>query len=110
MAGVIRDAKFHTNDGGNASARPERPPEAIDFGALLQQSGQAGKLRGGQPAAGTRRWSVPQSFRTTPAATRHPLTDGPFADPQGRGDLALRPTPLCEGPGLYTTGFFPVVQ
>jgi hypothetical protein len=81
MARVIRDAKLQPNDGGNPSARPERPPEAIDFGALLQQGGQTGKLRRGQPAAGTGRWSVAQSFRATPTATRHPLTDGSFADP-----------------------------
>jgi len=96
--------------GGHAATRPELPPEPIGVGASLQESRQASTLLVGQPAACTGRWSVVEGFCATLAATRHPLADRPLADTQGRGDLALRPTPLCEGPGLSASSFLPVVR
>jgi hypothetical protein len=100
MAWMIGDATFHANHGGNAATRPELPPETIGFGASLQESRQAGELLVGQPAGCPGRWSMVEGFCATLAATRHPLADRPLADTQGRGDLALRPTPLFEAPGL----------
>jgi hypothetical protein len=76
---------------------------------MLQQGRQAGKLLNGQPTAGPRGWPMAEGFRTTLAATRHPLADGPFADTQGRSDLALRPTLLFEVPGLQASSFFPIM-
>jgi hypothetical protein len=100
MARMIRDAKFRMNDGGDASARPERPSEAMGFGAVLQQGRQAGELVGGQSSRGTGTWTVAEGLRTTLLASLHPLTDRALADAQGRGDLALRPALLFEAPSL----------
>jgi hypothetical protein len=100
MTRMIRDAKFRMNDGGKAAARPERPSEAIGFGALLQQGRQAGEWVGGQAPRGTGTWAVAEGCRTSLAATLHPLTDRALADTQGRGDLARRPALLCAVPSL----------
>jgi hypothetical protein len=100
MARRIRDAKLQTNHGGDASARPELPSEAVGFGALVQHSGQAGKLLVGQPARGPRWWPAPEGLRAPLPGSRHPLADGRFADTQGCGDLALEPALLLELPGL----------
>ena len=110
MARMIGDTKFRSNDGRNSATCPQLPPEAIGFGAMLQQGRQAGELRIGQPAAGPRGWSMPEGFRATLSAALHPLTDRAFADPQGRSDLALRPTMLFEVPGLQASSFLPVVR
>jgi hypothetical protein len=100
MARMIRNTKFRINDGGHAAARPERPPEAIGFGASLQQGRQAGQLVGGQSPRGTGRGSLAEGFWTTLSATLHPLADRALADAQGRGDLPLGPALLLEVPGL----------
>jgi hypothetical protein len=63
MTRMIRDAKFRMNDGGKAAARPERPSEAIGFGALLQQGRQAGEWVGGQAPRGTGTWAVAEGHR-----------------------------------------------
>jgi hypothetical protein len=48
-----------------------------------------------------------QGLGASLTGTRHPLTDGPLADPHGFGDLALGPACLLEVPGLQTSCFFP---
>ena len=100
MARMIRDAKLRMHDGGNASARPERPPAAVGFGALLQQDRQAGELVGGQSSRGTGWGRVPEGFRSFLSSARHPLAERALADPQGLGDLALRPALLFDLPSL----------
>jgi hypothetical protein len=107
---MIGDATCHANHGGHAATRPAWPPETIGFGASLPESRQAGKRLVAQPAACTGRWSVVEGCCATLAATRQPLADRPLADTHGRGDLALRATPLFEGPGLSASGFLPVVR
>jgi hypothetical protein len=110
MARMIGDAKLRSNNGRNSATGPQLPPEAVGFGAMLQQGRQAGELRRGQPAAGPRGWSVAEGFRAPLSAALHPLADRSFADSQGRRDLALRPTLLLEVPGLQTSSFLPVVR
>jgi hypothetical protein len=110
MAWVRGDAKLRAHNGRNPATCPPRPPEAVGFGAPLQSGRQAGELRIGQPTAGPRGWARAEGFRTTLAPTRHPVANGAFADPQGRRDLALRPTPLFEVPGLQASSFLPVVR
>jgi hypothetical protein len=46
MARVVRDPEFQPNDGGNSSARPDLSPEAVRFGATVQEFGQLGELLG----------------------------------------------------------------
>jgi hypothetical protein len=110
MARVVRDPEFQPNDGGNSSARPDLSPEAVRFGATLPQHRQLGELPGRQSARGSRGRAMAQGLRAALASACHPLADGPFADTQGRGDLALRPALLLEVPGLEPSGFFPVVR
>ena len=110
MARVVRDPECHPNDGGNSSARPELSPEAVRFGATLQQHRQLGELRGRQSARGSRGRAMTQSLRAALASACHPLADGTFADTQGRVDQALRPALLLEEPGLEQSGGFPVVR
>jgi hypothetical protein len=97
------------DNGGHASARPQRPPEAIDFGALLEQGRPAGELVGGQSPRGAGRWAAAEGFRTARSATRHPLTDRALADTQRRGHVARRPALLCEVPSVSASGVFPSV-
>jgi hypothetical protein len=110
MARVRGDAEFRANNRRNAATCPQRPPEAVGFGALLQQGRQAGELRSGQPTAGPRGWPMAEGFRTALAATLHPLADRAVADTQGRRDLALRPPLLFEVPGLQASSFLPGVR
>jgi len=51
-AWVIGDATFRSNNSRNPATGPQLPPEAVGFGAMLQQGRQTGELRIGQPAAG----------------------------------------------------------
>ena len=76
----------------------------------MQQLGQADKWVGRQPPRGPGWRQTPERLGADVASPCHPLTDGPLADPQSRGDLALRPAVLHEVPGLDPSGFFPVVR
>jgi hypothetical protein len=107
---MVGDPKFETNHGGHPAACPHRAPEALGFGAPVQQVGQASQLFAGQPPGSAGRWLVAQRLRTSRAGTCHPLADRPFADAQGFGDLALGPAPLLELPGLAAAAFFPVLR
>jgi hypothetical protein len=109
MGEMVRDAKREANHCGDAAPCPELAPEAIGFGALLQQRREVGALLGGQPGRGTRWRPMAKRFRASVAGTCHPLTDGSFADAEGLGDLALGPALLFEVPGLQPSGFSPVV-
>src|SRR5688500_14401879 len=72
---------------GDAAPCPERAPEAIGFGALLQQRRKVGALLVGQPGRGTRWWPMAKRFRASVAGAFHPLTDGSFADAEGLGGI-----------------------
>jgi hypothetical protein len=109
MGWVVGDTKFETNHGGHPAACPHSAPEAIGFGALLQQRREVGALLVGQPGRGTRRWPMAKRFRSSVAGMFHPLTDGSFADAEGLGNLALGPALLLEVPGLEPSGFSPVI-
>ncbi len=108
MGEMVRDAKREADHRGDAAPCPELAPEAIGFGALLQQRREVGALLVGQPGRGTRGWSMAKRFHSA-AGAFHPLTDGSFADAEGLGDLALGPALLFEVPGLEPSGFSPVV-
>ena len=54
MGEMTRDATREANHRGDAAPRPELAPEAIGFGALLQQRRVVGALLVGQPGRGTR--------------------------------------------------------
>jgi hypothetical protein len=51
MDGMVADPKFPADDRRHASAGPELPPEAIGFGAPMQELGQTGQRLGGQAAS-----------------------------------------------------------
>jgi hypothetical protein len=109
MHGVVTDPKSPADDRRHASAGPELPPEAIGFGAPMQERRQMSPLFGGQAAGRT---GVPTSLQGLGAAragTLHPLADGPLADAEGVGDPALGPAPLLELPSLAPPDFFPIV-
>ncbi|MDQ3830496.1 MAG: hypothetical protein M3361_14580 [Candidatus Tectomicrobia bacterium] len=108
MAGMIPDTKLQGHDGSNSAAGPELPPEAIGFGALVQERGQASELCGRHPPGRPRGWAMTEGIWSPLASTCQPLADGPCADAQRCGDLALPPALLREVPGLETSGFFPV--
>jgi hypothetical protein len=110
MPRVIGDAKFQADDGGDPTAGPELSAKAIGGRTSVQQRGQAGKVLGRQPPRGPGRRPAPKSLGADFAGPCHPLTDGPLADTQGFGNLALRPAPLLEVPGLDAPSFFPVVR
>lgn len=106
---MVGDAKLQGDDRGDSATGPHLAAEAIGFGAPVQQLGQTGKLAGGQPAHRSRRWPVVEGLRPALAGAFQPLADGPFADAQGLGNLALGPAFLVEGPRLKTSCFLPVV-
>ena len=108
MARGVGDAKFQSYHRGDPSTGPDLPSKAISFGAAVQECGQAVQLRGRQATWGTGWRSVAQRLRTALAGAFQPLADGPFADAQCLGDLALGPALLHKVPSLETSGFFPV--
>jgi hypothetical protein len=108
MDGMIGDAKLQVHHGGDPATGPDLPPEAIGFGAAVQQRGQARELVGGQSARSARGWPMAQGLGTAVACAPHPLADRSFADAQGLGNLALRPAFLLMLPGLEPSRFFPV--
>jgi hypothetical protein len=103
MDGMVADTKLQANDRGHTSASPDLPAEAIGFGAPLQKIGQTRQLFGGEAAGSTEVPTRPQGFGAALSGARHPPADGPFADAQGGGDLALGPALLLELPGLTTS-------
>jgi hypothetical protein len=96
MGGVIEPAKLDTDHLGHALPGPHLAAEAIGLGATVQQAGQTGQLVGSQPAGCARRWLMAQRLWTTHAGSLHPLADRGGADPQGLGNLALRPALLFK--------------
>src|SRR5687767_9980680 len=54
-------------------------------------------------------WPMSQRVRSSIAGAFNPLTDGPFADAEPLGNLALGPALLFEVPSMEPSGFFPVV-
>jgi hypothetical protein len=109
MDGVGADPQVPADERRHAAAGPERPPAAIGFGAPMQELGQMSQLFGGQAAGSTGVPTSLQGLGATRAGTRHPWADGPLADAEGVGDLALGPAPLLELLSLATPDFFPMV-
>jgi hypothetical protein len=110
MTGVIRDAEFPADDGGDPTAGPELSAKAIGSRTSVQQLGQAGQLLGRQPPRGPGSRPAPKRLGTDVAGPCHPLTDRALADTQGFGNLALRPALLLEVPGLHAPRFLPGVR
>jgi hypothetical protein len=108
MPGMVGNPIFELNHRGNPPPGPELAPKAIGCGPPLQEGGQAGELRGGEPARGPGWRTAAQSVGTLLAGALHPLADGACADPEGFGDLVLGPPFLLEAPSLESSGFFPV--
>jgi hypothetical protein len=54
MGEMVRDATREADHRGDAAPCPELAPEAIGFGALLQQRREVGAWLVGQPGRGTR--------------------------------------------------------
>ena len=46
MARMVGDAECHSNHGRDPAAGPELSPEAVRFGATVQEFGQLGELLG----------------------------------------------------------------
>ena len=109
MDGMVADTKRQANDHRHASAGPDLPAETIGFGASMQKIGQTRQLFGGEAAGSTGVSTRPQGFGAALSGACHPPADGPFADAQGGGDLALGPALVLELPGLATSGFLPIV-
>jgi hypothetical protein len=105
-----RDAECQADDGGDAGPGPQLATKAISCRPARPQPGQAGELVGRQPPRGPGRRPATERRGADVAGPCHPLTGGPLADPQGFGNLALRPAPLFEVPGLEAPSFFPVVR
>jgi hypothetical protein len=86
---MVGDTTLQANHRGDPAPGPDLPSKAISFCPTVQECGQAGQLFGGQPAGSTGWRSVPERLRAALAGACQPLADGPFADAQGLGDLAL---------------------
>jgi hypothetical protein len=97
---MIPNAPFQVDDRRNPAASPELAPEAIGLGTAMQELGQASQLLSRQPPRSARWWPVAQGLWSPLVGTFHPLADGPFADAQRQGDLALGPALVLEVPGL----------
>jgi len=110
MTGMIGDAKFQANDGGDASTGPQLSTEAIGHGPSMQQLGHAGELVGRQSPRGPGRGPAPEHRGAGFAGPCHPLTDGALADTHGYSNLTLRPALLLEVPCLQAPSFFPGVR
>jgi hypothetical protein len=108
MPGMVGNPIFELNHRGNPPPGPELAPKAIGCGPPVQELGQAGELRGGEPARGPGWRTAAQSVGTLLAGALHPLADGACADAKCLSNLALRPPLLLEVPGLQPSGFFPV--
>jgi hypothetical protein len=102
------EAKLQVHHGGDPATGPDLPPEAIGFGAAVQQRGQARELVGGQPAQRARGRPMARGLWAACACAPHPLADSGFADAHGLGNRALRPAFLLMLPGLEPSRFFPV--
>jgi hypothetical protein len=89
MARLVGDAECHSNHGGDSAPGPQLAPEAIGFGAWLQQGRQLGELCGAQSPRSARRWTVSERLQAPGAGVLHPLADSSLADAQGIGALAL---------------------
>ena len=55
MARMIGHAEHQLNDRSDPAAGPELPPEAVRFGAALEQARQLGELCGGEAGDGAPR-------------------------------------------------------
>jgi hypothetical protein len=89
MARVIGDAKLQPNHRGDPAPGPDLPSKALGLAAAVQEFGQAVQLCGRQATWGTGRRSMTECLRATLAGACQPLADGPFADAERLGDLAL---------------------
>jgi hypothetical protein len=108
MDRMIRNAKFQANHLGHPPASPELPSETIRFGPTLQECGETSELVGGQAPGGAGRRSMTEGLWAVLPRPLQPLADGGGADPQGLGNVLLRPTLLLEVPGLEPSSFSPV--
>ena len=59
MDRMVGDAKFQVDHRGDPSAGPDLPPEAIGFGAPVQQVGQMSQLLGRQAAGSAGMGAMP---------------------------------------------------
>jgi hypothetical protein len=109
MARMVGDPKCELNHRSNTPAGPDLSPKAIRFGTPVQELGQTGELLGRESAWGPWRGPAAEGSWAPLTRTRHPLADGGFADPEGFGNLPLRPAFLLELPGLEPSGFLPCV-
>jgi hypothetical protein len=107
---MVGDAECQPKHGSDPAAGPDFSPEAVRCGATVQEFGQSGELLGRQSARGPRCGPVAEGLQPALAGTCHPLTDRPFADAEGFGNLALGPALLFEVPSLEPSGFFPIVR
>jgi len=106
---MIGNPKFELNHRGNTPAGRDLSPKAIGSGTPVQELGQTGELFSRESPWGPRRGPVAEGGWTFIARTLHPLADAGLADPQGFGNLPLRPAFLPELPGLEPSGFLPGV-
>jgi hypothetical protein len=108
MCRMVGDAKLQAYADGNPTTGPHVFPKSIGGRATCEACGQAGELLAWQAACRARWRVMPERLGPLVAGTAPPLTDGPFADAQRLGDVALSPPLLFEVPGLKPSGFVPM--
>jgi hypothetical protein len=80
MDGMVGHAKLQMHHRGNPAAGPDLSPEAIRFGAPVQQGGQTHQLFGGQATGSAGVGAMPQGFWSPVSGALQPLADRPFGD------------------------------
>ena len=89
MARVVSDAKLQANHRGDPAPGPDLPSKAIRCDAAGQAVGQAVPRCGSQATWGPGWRSVADSLRAALAGAGEPLADGPLADAERLGALAV---------------------
>jgi len=107
MIGMIANPKFVADDLSDATGGPNRPAKSKGFGTFEEQRDQLRVLIRRQQWARPRSRMVPQSRDPVQLGAGHPLADCALCDPQGVGDLPLRPPFLVQFPGPKATTFRP---
>ena len=80
MDRMVRHATLQVYHRGNPAAGPDLPPEAIRFGAPVQQVGQTHQRFRGSATGSARMGAMPQGVWSPVSGALQPLADRPFAD------------------------------
>lgn len=105
MRRMVAHAELAANHGGDAFGGPDIAQEAKGFGAVGQQGGQLGPLRGTQAGGGAGGNADRERVGASFARLLQPLADGSRGHIQRLRNHRASPTLLMEGPGAAAAPF-----